>query len=109
MSPREIPVHFLKVVIGVILLYNPFRIMKASPSEAILIPLASNPAPSTARHNHSSTQLRDSLAVGGEIAWRRGEALYLPWRRENQASDQAVVKMGPWSLLAWWLIQLASS
>lgn len=38
-------------------LSNLFRIMKASPSEAILIPLASNPAASTARHRHSKTQL----------------------------------------------------
>lgn len=70
--------------------------MKASPSEAILIPSAS----SSAATDTVVLSCSDSLAVGGEIAWYRGGALYLPCRRETQASDQAVVKMGSWSLLA---------
>lgn len=42
----------------------------------------------------------DSLAVDGEIAWYCGGVLCLQCRRETEALDQAVVKMGPWSLSA---------
>lgn len=88
---------------------NLYRIMKASPSEAILIPLANNPAHSAARHRHSSTQLQWFIGCGRWYAWHRGGALYLPSGRETRASDQAVVKMGPRPLLAWWLIQRGSA
>lgn len=57
--------------------------MKASPSEAILIPLASNPADSAATDT-VVLSCSDSLAVGGEIAWHRGGALYLP-RKEGDS------------------------
>lgn len=72
--------------------------MSASPSEAILI-LASNPAVQPATDT-VVLSCSDSSAMGVEIAWHRGGALYLPRRREMRAIDQAVVKMGPWSLLA---------
>lgn len=70
--------------------------MKASPSEAILIRSASN----SAATDTVVLSCSDSLAVGGEIAWHRGGALYLPRGRKTQASDQAVAKMRSWSLLA---------
>lgn len=88
-------------MIGVILLYNPFRVMKASQSEAILIPLAIailQPAPPAT--DTVVLSCSESLAVGGEIAWHRGGALHLLCRRETWDSDQAVVKTGPGSLLA---------
>lgn len=101
-TPRKVSVFFFFFITGdwSDSLSNLLQIMKASPSEAILIP------PSLAIRQPAQPvtvtvvlSCSDSLAVGGQIAWHCGGALYLPHRRETRASDQAVVRMGPWSLL----------
>ena len=53
---------------------NLFRIMKASPSEAVLIPLTSIVQTARPATDTVAVSCSDSSAVGREIAWHRGGA-----------------------------------